>query len=200
MNSKPGLTILLGVMCVLALALFASARSEPVFRPNIPASLDSIESRWIDLCGGQRDDEIGDAFNLFTIPLFCRLHEHPDAVAVAASAWLSSPHVNNPEAQILVYATARATLSNHLLLLDKFMDLYKAGKISPTTMDRAIFCGYDYTTTIPDNYKNPAVIAALKRAAALKGLQKYSYDMINTILSGEAARYAKECRDAKQIQ
>jgi len=200
MNSKPGLTVLLGVMCVLAFTLFAFARSEPVFQPNIPASLDSISSQWIKSDGGKRYEDINDAFELFGMPLFCRLHEHPDTVVAAASAWLSSPRVNNPEAQILIYATARATLSNHLLLLYKFMDLYRAGKISPTTMDKAFFCGYDYTTTIPDNYKNPAVIAALKRAAALRGLQKYSYDMINTILSGEAARYAKECRDAKQIQ
>jgi len=80
------------------------------------------------------------------------------------------------------------------------MDLYKAGKISPHTMDKAIFCGYDYTTTFPENYKNPAVIAALKRAAALKGLQQAYYDIIKTILSGEAARNAKELRAAKQIE
>ncbi len=139
--------------------------------------------------------------SICSLPLFCRLHDHPEAVAAAAPAWLSSPNVKNkPETQILIYATARATLASHLMLLYKYMDMYKAGRISAHTMDRAIFCGYDYTTTIPDNYRKPAVIAALKQAAALKGLDANTYEMIKTVLSGEGARYAKELRKAKQIE
>ena len=129
---------------------------------------------------------------------FIRVFESPAPARAEAQSLLARADVSGNQKFITVYAMQRLPLKDYIQFVEKLLELKLAGKVTPSVYSNGAFPTYEWSTALAENYRDPAVIAFLKkaRAAATNDDQKA---LIDETLSGQAAADVRELREDGQL-
>ncbi|MBI2386430.1 MAG: hypothetical protein HYV14_10500 [Elusimicrobia bacterium] len=176
------LVAILGLACPPAFSAKVKAVSpQTMFRDR----MSRIEKKVVDLTAPS---------DLFRSPDFLQVYKDPKTYVEDSLEFLKSPDVSDTRKLIAAYSMQRLKTPDYLKFLDGVLGLLKTEKVSPNVFQTAAFPTLEWNTTLQENYKDPAVIAFLKKAkTVVKSDEDRKY--IDRILSGAAAQDVEDMRD-----
>ncbi|MBI5242251.1 MAG: hypothetical protein HY922_01050 [Elusimicrobia bacterium] len=136
---------------------------------------------------------------LFGSKEFINIYEHSTTYYGNVIVLLGKPGINDRQKVIAVFAMQRLPRKEYLLFLNVLLDLLEKDKINFFVYEAGPFPGFDWNTTLPENYKDPDIIAYLNKAKASSKLSQERKAYIGKILSGQAAQDVEDWRDMQQI-
>lgn len=136
--------------------------------------------------------------DLFGSQDFIQVYEDPKRNVKDALGLLKSD-AGETAKLIAAYSMQKLPIPDYLKFVDAVLELWKAGRVTAKVYQAAAFPTLEWNTTLQENYKDPAVIAFLKKArAAAKSDESRTY--IDRILSGAAAQDVEDMRDSGTLK
>lgn len=180
------LAAIFGLACSPAFSAKVKAVStRTMFRERISR----IEKKVVDLTAPS---------DLFGSRDFIQVYEEPKKHVKDALELLKSD-AGETAKLIAAYSMLKLPVPDYLKFVDAVLELSKAGRVTAKVYRAAAFPMLEWNTTLQENYKDPAVIAFLKKArAAAKSDESREY--IDRILSGAAAQDVEDMRDSGTLK
>lgn len=180
------LAAILGLTCSPAFSAKVKAVSpQTMFRDR----MSRIEKKVVDLTAPS---------DLFGSQDFIQVYEDPKRNVKDALGLLKSD-AGETAKLIAAYSMQKLPVPDYLKFVDAVLELWKAGRVTAKVYRAAAFPTLEWNTTLQENYKDPAVIAFLKKArAAAKSDESREY--IDRILSGAAAQDVEDMRDSGTLK
>lgn len=142
--------------------------------------------------------ELVDPGALFEDKEFVRVYESPAAAKGEALSLLARADVSERQKRIVAYAMQKLPLKDYVAFVDRLLELKRQGKATRFVYKTGAFPGYEWSTTLSENYKDPAVAAFLKKARA-EAASDAEKTMIDEMISGKAAAEVRELREDGQL-
>lgn len=136
--------------------------------------------------------------DLFGSRDFIQVYEEPKKHVKDALELLKSD-AGETAKLIAAYSMQKLPVPDYLKFVDAVLELWKAGRVTAKVYRAAAFPTLEWNTTLQENYKDPSVIAFLKKArTAATSEESKSY--IDRILSGAAAQDVEDMRDSGTLK
>ncbi|MBI4349608.1 MAG: hypothetical protein HY553_22420 [Elusimicrobia bacterium] len=182
------MSIAMSLICMLTHVVPAEARekSKVALRPTIETVMEKMGGKLVEVQ------------DLFGFPEFIRVYEHPERHYNEALDLLKAKDVKDDEKLIATYAMQRLTRKTYLEFLNALLDMRVAGAINDMVYTNGVFPPPEWNTTLQVHYRDPKVMAFLKKAKdANTSYEDSCY--IDKILSGDALKDVEAMREREEL-
>lgn len=128
---------------------------------------------------------------------FLQLYHHPNRKAVLDV--LADSSVDEQRKRIAVLSMQNVPVRDYVIFLDRVAELREANRVSIQVFEIALFPGYDWNTKLEENYRNPHVVAMLKKLKISGSLDSSQIARVKNILSGRAKQDLRTFRENERI-